>query len=63
MLNQRSRRQVPWACGIDSSLAVLTGPAAALIAFRSGYSSLSLLSAAAYLIAAAGVVTLGRSKT
>ncbi len=57
MLGAQSRRHVPWACGIDSSLAVLTGPVAALIAIRSGYASLSLLAGAAYLLAVVGVMS------
>lgn len=63
LLSSRSSSQVPWACGIDSSLAVLTGPVAALVAFRSGFSSLSLLSGAAYLLAAFGVATVGGVKS
>ncbi len=55
LLATRSQRQIPWACGIDSSMAVLSGPAAALIAFHHGYASLTLLSGTAYVVAAVGV--------
>jgi hypothetical protein len=56
LLARHAPRQIPWACGIDGALAVLTAPAAALLAYRAGYSSLALASAAAYLIAAAGTL-------
>lgn len=49
-------RKIPWACGIDGATAVITAPAAALIAFQTGYTSLSYLAAAAYLISAIGAL-------
>ena len=57
LLGQRNPRQIPWACGIDSAFAVLCGPTAALIAFRVGFSQLLLISAAAYGLAALGLLT------
>lgn len=57
LLAESRRRQIPWACGIDGATAVITAPAAALIAFQSGFTSLSYLAAATYLIAAIGALT------
>ncbi len=58
ILADRAPRQIPWACGIDSAVAVLTGPAAALLAFRGGFSNLFFLAAAAYFLAAFGLILL-----
>jgi hypothetical protein len=54
LLNEDTPGQIPWACGIDGALAVLTAPAAALLALHAGYSSLALAAAGAYLLAALG---------
>jgi hypothetical protein len=49
---------IPWACGIDSALAVLTAPAAALLAFHAGFPSLAYAAAGAYIVAAAAALIL-----
>lgn len=54
LLNEDTPGQIPWACGIDGALAVLTAPAAALLAFHAGFSSLAVAATAAYLLAALG---------
>lgn len=54
LLARRDPRHIPWACGIDGAVAVMAAPAAALLAYRAGYASLSFVSAAAYLLAALG---------
>ncbi len=54
LLSQRAPRHIPWACGIDGAVAVLTAPVAALLAYRAGYSSLAYASVTAYLLAALG---------
>ena len=57
LLDRGPRGQIPWACGIDSALAVLTAPAAALLALHAGYSSLAVAATGAYLLAAFGALT------
>ncbi|MBM9538046.1 hypothetical protein [Desulfobulbus alkaliphilus] len=54
LLNRDTPGQIPWACGIDSALAVLAAPAAALLALHAGYSSLAIAATLAYLLAALG---------
>ncbi len=56
LLSAHPTGQIPWACGIDSAVAVITAPAAGLLAFQMGFSSLALAAAAAYLLAALGVL-------
>jgi hypothetical protein len=56
LLAERDARQIPWACGIDGAVAVLAAPAAALLAFQSGYSALTFAAAGAYLLASAGAL-------
>ncbi len=56
ILSARNPGHIPWACGIDGAIAVLTAPAAALLAYRAGYASLAGASAAAYLLAAAAAL-------
>jgi hypothetical protein len=58
LLSQRAPRHIPWACGIDGAVAVLTAPTAALLAYRAGYSSLAFASVAAYLLAALGALVI-----
>ncbi|WP_319588186.1 hypothetical protein [uncultured Desulfobulbus sp.] len=60
LLSAHPPGQIPWACGIDSAFAVITAPAAGLLAFQMGFSSLALASAAAYLLAALGALAARR---
>ncbi|MFU8779612.1 MAG: hypothetical protein ACNA71_01140 [Kiritimatiellia bacterium] len=47
-LRQAAPRQIPWACGIDGSLAVVAAPMAAILALHFGYPFVVLLGASAY---------------
>lgn len=62
LLDRDAPGQIPWACGIDSALAVLTAPAAALLALHAGYSSLAAAATVAYLLAALGAFTFSQEE-
>ena len=52
--------QIPWACGIDSSLSVAATALATLLALEMGFSAVILLAAAAYVVVAFAGTRLGR---
>lgn len=61
LLSGETARHIPWACGIDSALAVLAAPVASLLAYRHGFAALGHLATAAYGVALLGSFLSSRS--